>query len=571
MAEFRLPLVTNRIRSRLRSTTDNDRPPDETALSRWLLTQADPEMLQLLMRLALPPSSLPVTLRRTFERSSMTAPPKAELYPFLLRCPASRSADPEFLQYEHLLLNVFNPDGSNAEQVLQHARQLSQRSPVQPCAANQSAVQPCAADTRANDTRAAEVCFSTTTKRPSFPRGLRKELPDLRYARKFIAQPRTAQPRITQATTAVLESNTEPEAGPERRLLERGSGPESEAAQFDARAESRPTAEASSPPELLSLRADLRGQSRATSRGLDSRRLSNCRTSSLAPRGDLLTKSGCHESVVEEDDITIASTTAGSPRRVPRASTGTPNRPTSQDLTTTSTADVHLSERRTRAKLLTTSRVPSQHAQAFYYRATHPLAKVIRRPNLIGGADLMCDLPLDLRIRLNDLHMEESALSRGTFGTVYRGTWKGQSVAVKWCHTDSPPSIEQLRNFEREVNAYWALSHTHICAFYGACVDSLDTLALVTEYMPGGNVFELFFDNKRTVSSARRLTMARQLTEIVAHLHTQWPRVIHRDIKTPNLILDAAMNLKLCDFGKTKFMVSRVSVPFHIRSASSAP
>eukprot|EP01056_Protomagalhaensia_sp_Gyna25_P004738 Protomagalhaensia_sp_Gyna_25__4737@NODE_465_length_3363_cov_46_170578_g359_i0_p2_GENE_NODE_465_length_3363_cov_46_170578_g359_i0NODE_465_length_3363_cov_46_170578_g359_i0_p2_ORF_typecomplete_len174_score17_51Pkinase_Tyr/PF07714_17/8_5e31Pkinase/PF00069_25/2_9e30Kinaselike/PF14531_6/2_1e08Kdo/PF06293_14/0_001WaaY/PF06176_11/0_019APH/PF01636_23/0_029_NODE_465_length_3363_cov_46_170578_g359_i027103231 len=48
--------------------------------------------------------------------------------------------------------------------------------------------------------------------------------------------------------------------------------------------------------------------------------------------------------------------------------------------------------------------------------------------------------------------------------------------------------------------------------------------------------------------------MANHLVQIVTYLHSLNPVVIHRDLKTPNLILDGDFNLKLCDFGKTRFM-----------------
>lgn len=103
-------------------------------------------------------------------------------------------------------------------------------------------------------------------------------------------------------------------------------------------------------------------------------------------------------------------------------------------------------------------------------------------------------------------------------------------------------------------------------------MESLESLALVFDYLPNGNAFELFFENVTKISAAQRLKIAVQLvsgalpsfsllmgnnlqTEVVTYLHQCRPIVIHRDIKTPNLVLDKNYNVKLCDFGKTKFMV----------------
>eukprot|EP01054_Gregarina_sp_Poly1_P005121 Gregarina_sp_Poly_1__5120@NODE_270_length_10308_cov_216_811151_g235_i0_p2_GENE_NODE_270_length_10308_cov_216_811151_g235_i0NODE_270_length_10308_cov_216_811151_g235_i0_p2_ORF_typecomplete_len890_score124_78Pkinase_Tyr/PF07714_17/8_1e56Pkinase/PF00069_25/2_9e51Kinaselike/PF14531_6/3e03Kinaselike/PF14531_6/5_7e09Kdo/PF06293_14/2_3e07PIP49_C/PF12260_8/0_0023APH/PF01636_23/0_02WaaY/PF06176_11/0_012_NODE_270_length_10308_cov_216_811151_g235_i0756410233 len=293
------------------------------------------------------------------------------------------------------------------------------------------------------------------------------------------------------------------------------------------------------------------------------------------------------ESGLEEDDITVASTTARSPRKTNTASPllHLPETSSSSLRSASTKLFRHQSEnygakvlyplsqrleplRRAmghdylapgRQTISTSSEVRKKISsdrdgdlRQFFVRASNPVASVILKAD--GRSDLLCDLPSELKIDVSDIQLQGKAISKGTFGTVFMALWKGKTVAVKWCHANASSSVEQLRNFERELNAYCAIRHERICRFYGACVDSLETLALVTEYLPGGNVFDLLFDNKIPVSSTNRLKMARHLVDVVTHLHSLSPAVIHRDLKTPNLILDNDYNLKLCDFGKTRFM-----------------
>ncbi|EER00849.1 RAC-beta serine/threonine-protein kinase-B, putative [Perkinsus marinus ATCC 50983] len=89
--------------------------------------------------------------------------------------------------------------------------------------------------------------------------------------------------------------------------------------------------------------------------------------------------------------------------------------------------------------------------------------------------------------------------------------------------------------------------------FLGACLE-LPHLCLVTEYMPGGNLHQLLHVRKVRLSREQRLKMTVQLTGAVAYLHAQKPVIVHRDLKTMNVVLDRDMNTKLCDFGLTEPM-----------------
>merc|ERR1719282_629546 len=80
------------------------------------------------------------------------------------------------------------------------------------------------------------------------------------------------------------------------------------------------------------------------------------------------------------------------------------------------------------------------------------------------------------------------------------------------------------------------------------------SLCIVTEFMPNGSLYELLHQRKETLPYPKRLRMAMQIAEGVVFLHSRSPPFVHRDLKSLNVVLDFALNVKLCDFGLTQSM-----------------
>merc|ERR1740129_2283325 len=77
---------------------------------------------------------------------------------------------------------------------------------------------------------------------------------------------------------------------------------------------------------------------------------------------------------------------------------------------------------------------------------------------------------------------------------------------------------------------------------------------MVTEFMPNGTVHALLHQRKESLVFEQRHSLALQVSEGVAFLHGQSPPFVHRDLKSMNVVLDFALNCKLCDFGLTQSM-----------------
>lgn len=134
-------------------------------------------------------------------------------------------------------------------------------------------------------------------------------------------------------------------------------------------------------------------------------------------------------------------------------------------------------------------------------------------------------------------------LGAGGSAEVYRGSWNGQEVAIK-----KISGVAHLEEMKKEIDALRRLRHPRLVRFIGACVQP-PLLLVVTEFMSGGSLHDRLFGNRRgqPLSPQQRGTIAKQTAEGLAFLHSQ--RVVHRDLKSMNILLDAGNNAKICDFG----------------------
>jgi serine/threonine protein kinase len=137
-------------------------------------------------------------------------------------------------------------------------------------------------------------------------------------------------------------------------------------------------------------------------------------------------------------------------------------------------------------------------------------------------------------------------IGRGGFSTVYLATLPSSNRlgAVK-VHCSS----ERLhRAFRQELDLLLSLRHPHIVRLLGYCDDEEDEGALVFEYAPNGDLHHRLHGD--ALPWSRRVAVAFQIAQALEHLHEgRHPAVVHGDVKASNVLLDAAMDAKLCDFG----------------------
>uniref|UniRef100_A0A7N0TX45 non-specific serine/threonine protein kinase n=1 Tax=Kalanchoe fedtschenkoi TaxID=63787 RepID=A0A7N0TX45_KALFE len=155
---------------------------------------------------------------------------------------------------------------------------------------------------------------------------------------------------------------------------------------------------------------------------------------------------------------------------------------------------------------------------------------------------------LECDIRWEDLNLREK-IGQGSYAVVYRGIWNGSDVAIK-VFVGNDQLEETLPDYRKEINIMRRLRHPNVLLFMGA-VYSKERLAIITEYMPRGSLFKTLHKNSQMMDIKRRLRMALD-AKGMNYLHRLNPPIVHRDLKTSNLLVDRNWTVKVGDFGLSR-------------------
>uniref|UniRef100_A0A0D3DYK1 Protein kinase domain-containing protein n=1 Tax=Brassica oleracea var. oleracea TaxID=109376 RepID=A0A0D3DYK1_BRAOL len=143
----------------------------------------------------------------------------------------------------------------------------------------------------------------------------------------------------------------------------------------------------------------------------------------------------------------------------------------------------------------------------------------------------------------------ERVLGKGGFGMVYHGYINGnEEVAVKLL---SPSSAQGYKEFKTEVELLLRVYHTNLVSLVGYC-DEKDHLALIYQYMANGDLKQ-HLSGSSTMSWVDRLNIAIDAALGLEYLHIGCkPLIVHRDVKSSNILLDDQFQAKLADFGLSR-------------------
>ncbi|CAI9304248.1 unnamed protein product [Lactuca saligna] len=148
---------------------------------------------------------------------------------------------------------------------------------------------------------------------------------------------------------------------------------------------------------------------------------------------------------------------------------------------------------------------------------------------------------------------EDQKLGEGGFGGVYRGFLQDLSmhVAVKRV---SKSSKQGIKEYASEVRIISRLRHRNLVQLTGWCHEKGELL-LVYEFMENGSLDMHLFKGKSLLAWGTRYKIAQGLASALLYLHEEWEQcVLHRDIKSSNVMLDSNLNAKLGDFGLAKLV-----------------
>ncbi|ONM57999.1 cysteine-rich receptor-like protein kinase 19 [Zea mays] len=154
---------------------------------------------------------------------------------------------------------------------------------------------------------------------------------------------------------------------------------------------------------------------------------------------------------------------------------------------------------------------------------------------------------------------DENLLGRGGFGPVYKGKLPdGAEIAVKRLAAHSGQGLEEFKN---EIQLIAKLQHTNLVRLVGCCVQEEEKL-LVYEYMPNRSLNCFIFDQQRgpLLDWEKRRRIIEGVAQGLLYLHKHSRvRIIHRDLKASNILLDKDLNPKISDFGMARIFGSNMT------------
>ncbi|XP_058095570.1 probable serine/threonine-protein kinase SIS8 isoform X2 [Magnolia sinica] len=201
--------------------------------------------------------------------------------------------------------------------------------------------------------------------------------------------------------------------------------------------------------------------------------------------------------------------------------------------------------------------------------------------NFLGGADMVSRWNKVLQsssflnkplLPFEEWHIDFSELTIGTrvgigsFGEVFRGIWNGTDVAIK-NFLEQDLTAENMEDFCNEISILSRLRHPNVILFLGACTKP-PHLSMVTEYMEMGSLYYLIHmsGQKKKLSWRRRLKMLRDICRGLMCIHRM--KIIHRDLKSANCLVNKHWTVKICDFGLSRIMTD---VPMRDSSSAGTP
>lgn len=144
---------------------------------------------------------------------------------------------------------------------------------------------------------------------------------------------------------------------------------------------------------------------------------------------------------------------------------------------------------------------------------------------------------------------DQKLLGKGSHGYVYKAVLRGRHVAVK-----KPSKNQEVsQEVDNELEILSKIHSPRLVNLLGFSNDSKDRL-LVVEFMANGTLYDVLHfnnsnNNTRVLNWGRRIRLALQVAKALDILHSQMPPIIHRDVKSANVLIDRNFNARLGDFG----------------------
>lgn len=156
-------------------------------------------------------------------------------------------------------------------------------------------------------------------------------------------------------------------------------------------------------------------------------------------------------------------------------------------------------------------------------------------------------------IDIGELHISPEPFAHGGFAHIYNCTWRGIEIAVK------KPKKKQLRSIVdilKEVQIWNTIRHPNIVQFLGLSIS--DTTIHIMLEKVNGYTLEKYIQNRKSYFPTRNIDkkLVHDLIKVFYFLHNAKPRIIYRDLKPDNILIEANGKLKLTDLGLSRFILN---------------
>jgi len=190
----------------------------------------------------------------------------------------------------------------------------------------------------------------------------------------------------------------------------------------------------------------------------------------------------------------------------------------------------------------------------------NPLSPSERRrklvPKVLPNRDMKAETQEEIRSNLDSDWLVEypelkfiTKMGRGVSSTVWKGTLKEEVVAIKVLRLEQ--KMQDLRDFKEELFIMSRLRSPYIVHFYGATLEP--KLCIVMELCVNGSLCHYLAKPLSEVTWDRVLKWSTEITRGINTLHLWKPPLVHRDLKSLNLLLDRDFSIKVCDFGLSRY------------------
>ncbi|EGG23797.1 ankyrin repeat-containing protein [Cavenderia fasciculata] len=172
-------------------------------------------------------------------------------------------------------------------------------------------------------------------------------------------------------------------------------------------------------------------------------------------------------------------------------------------------------------------------------------------PDIVGLRDSLIAMKHIGEINIiNDNELEYTEkLGAGSSGKVYRGLYKGKEVAIKILKSMS--EAKEVDEFKKEFQIMSAIRSKYVVNFYGAVLTP--RLCMVMENCGRGSLYHVMNNEKYDIGWDSTFRFAIETARGIECLHKWNPQIVHRDLKSLNLLVNDKWEVKVCDFGLSRF------------------